>query len=68
VPRMGSITGVLAASALAASGGSPSASEARAQAHPLDGATITLDPGHNGANGSHPDRINRQVPIGNGET
>ena len=25
-----------------------------------------LDPGHNGANGSHPRRINRQVDIGNG--
>ena len=25
-----------------------------------------LDPGHNGANGSHPERINRQVAIGHG--
>jgi N-acetylmuramoyl-L-alanine amidase len=65
---MGSITGVLLAVALAASGGPASASEARAQANPLDGTTITLDPGHNGANGSHPDQINRQVPIGGGQT
>ena len=34
----------------------------------LAGAVITLDPGHNGANGAHPDEINQQVPIGNGET
>jgi N-acetylmuramoyl-L-alanine amidase len=27
---------------------------------------VTIDPGHNGANGSHPDEINRQVDIGNG--
>jgi N-acetylmuramoyl-L-alanine amidase len=36
---------------------------------PLDdlaGRTVVLDPGHNGANGSHPERINRQVAIGHG--
>jgi N-acetylmuramoyl-L-alanine amidase len=27
---------------------------------------VAIDPGHNGANGSHPDEINRQVDIGNG--
>jgi N-acetylmuramoyl-L-alanine amidase len=65
---MGTITGVLLAAALAVSSGPASASQGRAQANPLDGATITLDPGHNGANGSHPDEINRKVPIGGGET
>jgi N-acetylmuramoyl-L-alanine amidase len=32
----------------------------------LAGQTVVLDPGHNGANGSHPKRINRQVDIGQG--
>lgn len=31
---------------------------------PLAGKTITVDPGHNGANGRHPDTINRQVDAG----
>jgi N-acetylmuramoyl-L-alanine amidase len=30
--------------------------------------TVVLDPGHNGANGAHPDRINRHVAIGGGMT
>lgn len=34
----------------------------------LEGAVITLDPGHNGANGANPAEISEQVPIGNGET
>src|SRR5438552_5929674 len=33
-------------------------------AHGLQGAVIAVDPGHNGANGSHPDEINRQVDAG----
>jgi N-acetylmuramoyl-L-alanine amidase len=32
----------------------------------LAGQTVVLDPGHNGANASHPKRINRQVDIGQG--
>jgi N-acetylmuramoyl-L-alanine amidase len=32
---------------------------------PLAGKTVAIDPGHNGANGSHPSEINRQVDIGN---
>jgi len=32
----------------------------------LAGQTVVLDPGHNGANASHPERINRQVDIGHG--
>ena len=46
----------------------PADPSASAAAHPLRGATITIDPGHNGENGSHPDAINRQVPIGGGQT
>jgi N-acetylmuramoyl-L-alanine amidase len=35
----------------------------------LSGVTIVVDPGHNGANGSHPEEIGRQVPAGaNGTT
>src|SRR6185312_13770135 len=33
---------------------------------PLAGRTITLDPGHNGGNFSHPRQIARLVPDGNG--
>jgi N-acetylmuramoyl-L-alanine amidase len=32
----------------------------------LSGRTIVLDPGHNGGNAAHPDRVNRPVRIGNG--
>jgi N-acetylmuramoyl-L-alanine amidase len=32
----------------------------------LAGQTVVLDPGHNGANASHPKRINRQVDVGQG--
>lgn len=32
----------------------------------LAGRTVVLDPGHNGANGAHPRRINRQVSVGHG--
>ena len=34
---------------------------------PLAGERIAIDPGHNGANGAHPDQINKTVPIGNGQ-
>jgi N-acetylmuramoyl-L-alanine amidase len=34
--------------------------------HPGSGWVVAIDPGHNGANGSHPDEINRPVDIGNG--
>src|SRR5207244_9143389 len=30
----------------------------------LTGKTIAIDPGHNGANGSHPEEINRPVDAG----
>jgi N-acetylmuramoyl-L-alanine amidase len=41
---------------------------APAHAQDLAGATIAIDPGHNGGNGAHPERINRQVAIGGGQT
>lgn len=31
---------------------------------PLDGATVAIDPGHNGQNWRHPEAINRLVPAG----
>ncbi|MGH3832824.1 MAG: N-acetylmuramoyl-L-alanine amidase [Pseudonocardiaceae bacterium] len=34
----------------------------------LKGTTVVLDPGHNGANGSHPAEVNRPVPNGRGGT
>jgi N-acetylmuramoyl-L-alanine amidase len=34
----------------------------------LAGKAVVIDPGHNGANAAHPDRINRQVAIGGGRT
>ncbi|MGE4425358.1 MAG: N-acetylmuramoyl-L-alanine amidase [Solirubrobacteraceae bacterium] len=33
---------------------------------PLTGRTVVVDPGHNGANGANPSRINRLVPSGVG--
>jgi N-acetylmuramoyl-L-alanine amidase len=37
-------------------------------ASPVAGKTVVVDPGHNGGNGAHPERINRLVPIGGGQT
>ena len=37
-----------------------------AEALPLLGKTVVIDPGHNGANGSHPATINRPVDVGGG--
>jgi N-acetylmuramoyl-L-alanine amidase len=34
----------------------------------LKGTTVVLDPGHNGANASHPAQVNRPVPNGRGGT
>lgn len=34
----------------------------------LDGLVVTIDPGHNGRNGAHPEQINQQVAIGQGQT
>lgn len=31
---------------------------------PLDGLVVVVDPGHNGRNGAHPERINEQVDAG----
>lgn len=35
-----------------------------AAAHPLHGAVIVVDPGHNGGNAAHPERINELVDAG----
>jgi N-acetylmuramoyl-L-alanine amidase len=43
-----------------------SALVAFAAALPLAGTTLHLDAGHNGANGTDPAQINRQVPAGAG--
>ena len=65
---------LLAAALLAAAVTGPGSAEGggRILAAPgggeLSGLVITIDPGHNGRNGAHPDQINEQVPIGNGET
>lgn len=32
------------------------------------GTVVVLDPGHNGGNAAHPDELNRQVPMGFGQT
>ncbi|MCW2915674.1 MAG: N-acetylmuramoyl-L-alanine amidase [Actinomycetia bacterium] len=45
---------------------SPAASPSSrvASGKPLTGKVITVDPGHNGGNGAHPEIINRLVPAG----
>lgn len=58
---------VAALLAIAAVGGSPAPAQTAA-ANSLAGKVITVDPGHNGGNGSHASEINQSVPIGNGET
>lgn len=55
---MGALVVSLALVAAVAAGPAP--------ADDLAGRTVVLDPGHNGANASHPRRINRQVAIGHG--
>jgi N-acetylmuramoyl-L-alanine amidase len=62
------VTTWLIAAALSLGAGPAAPAPASTAATPLAGATITIDPGHNGGNASHPEQINRQVSIGNGET
>jgi N-acetylmuramoyl-L-alanine amidase len=52
------MSGFLAAAAVTAALGAGGGS--------LDGRTIAIDPGHNGDNRNHPERINRQVDAGGG--
>jgi N-acetylmuramoyl-L-alanine amidase len=64
---------VVASGSTHAGSGEPSrrdaaATRARDAGGDLAGFVVTIDPGHNGKNGSHPEQINQQVPIGNGET
>jgi N-acetylmuramoyl-L-alanine amidase len=47
----------------------PPATKASRSLLPLEGMTISVDPGHNGGNFSHPEEIDRPVPAGaNGTT
>jgi N-acetylmuramoyl-L-alanine amidase len=39
---------------------------AKGKTNPPPGRVVVLDPGHNGGNAAHPDRINAQVPDGRG--
>jgi N-acetylmuramoyl-L-alanine amidase len=58
---------ILAIAVAPASSGSVGATSAAADPPPLaalDGATIAVDPGHNGGNAAHPEVINRLVPAG----
>ncbi len=59
---------VAALAAIALAAGVAPADRELTSSGALEDAVITLDPGHNGANGANPDEINQQVPIGNGET
>jgi N-acetylmuramoyl-L-alanine amidase len=62
--RAGAALAVIAA--LAASIPGPATSTAAAPS--LSGKVVTIDPGHNGGNASHPDEINTLVPAGGGRT
>jgi N-acetylmuramoyl-L-alanine amidase len=65
------LTGALIAAAVTAGWAWPPAegvAPERAGEGELGGLVVTIDPGHNGKNGAHPEQINQQVPIGNGET
>ena len=44
----------------------PTTAPAPARRDSVAGRVVAIDPGHNGANGSHPSEINRPVDIGNG--
>jgi N-acetylmuramoyl-L-alanine amidase len=56
-------TAALLASFALAGQGAPAVSEP-VDPTTLSGKTIVVDPGHNGANASHPDEINKLVPAG----
>jgi N-acetylmuramoyl-L-alanine amidase len=56
-----------AAAVAPATSGSAAAATPVAAALPLAGRTITIDPGHNGGNFTHPQQIGRLVPDGNGQ-
>ncbi|MEV4421485.1 N-acetylmuramoyl-L-alanine amidase [Patulibacter sp. NPDC049589] len=58
-PRAGSATPATSTRATGGTGATTTAGD-------LAGRTVVIDPGHNGANGSHPTEINRLVDAGNG--
>lgn len=47
-------------------GGDRDVSPSVSQGSAVRGKLIVLDPGHNGGNAAHPERINEQVSVGNG--
>jgi N-acetylmuramoyl-L-alanine amidase len=53
--------------ATAPAAASPASSDVALAPSPLSGRTITVDPGHNGGNFTHPQQIARLVDDGNGE-
>lgn len=55
-----------ALTALAPAAEAPAEPVERRGAGALAGARIAIDPGHNGRNWAHPDKINRQVAVGKG--
>lgn len=54
----------VAAAAVPKSAPLPVAATAESESNVLDGATIVVDPGHNGGNASHLSEINKLVPAG----
>jgi len=65
MPTIFSAIALLIAMALAGAGsGQDAQTAARQDLSSLEGATIAVDPGHNGGNASHPDEIAKQVPAG----
>jgi N-acetylmuramoyl-L-alanine amidase len=46
---------------------SPDTAPSAGRDRPLEGLTVSVDPGHNGGNFTHPEEINRMVPAGAGE-
>ncbi len=68
-PPAAKTSGHTGASAAKRSKSTPSARRTSRAKLPLEGATISVDPGHNGGNFSHPEEIGRLVPEGaNGTT
>ena len=66
-PLLASAPRVAPTAAVVASTPAPGPSAAEASAKPLAGRVITVDPGHNGGNFTHPREIARLVNDGNGE-
>jgi N-acetylmuramoyl-L-alanine amidase len=66
-PAVTTPSGPPAAPALASGSAAVTTPSPAARPLPLAGRTITVDPGHNGGNFTHPHEIARLVPDGNGQ-